>query len=208
MKRILMIVTVLTFCTSLNAQNLVKEQVFCAKFPWKYELRIGYGGYPLMDSMQFLNPYSYCECEAPMFPELGNMYSPKIKNEYMTGILSAEFSIHFKRWFSLAFNLGVNGMWRTMSDPLDGGDTFAKRGASFNLIPTARFQYVNSKYVRMYTGFGLGLYVGCFDGEVLVTPAAQFTPLGISVGRKFFFFAESCIGTASMGGNFGVGCRF
>ena len=169
MKRILMIVTVLTFCASLSAQNLVKEQVFRAKFPWKYELRIGYGGYPLMDSEQFLNPYSYCECEAPMFPELGNMYSPKIKNEYMTGILSAEFSIHFKRWFSLAFNLGVNGMWRTMSDPLDGGDTFAKRGASFNLIPTARFQYVNSKYVRMYTGIGLGLYVGCFDGEVLVT---------------------------------------
>lgn len=208
MKRILMMIAALAFCASLNAQNYCKEQKFRSKFPWKYEFRIGYGGFPLLDSEQFLNYYT-CDCElAPMFPDLGNMYSPKIKNEFVTGVLSAEFSIHYKRWFSLAFNLGVNGMWRTMTDPLDGGSTFVKRGASFNFMPTARFQYVNSRYVRMYTGIGVGVYVGFFDGKVAVTPAAQFTPLGISVGRKCFFFAESCVGTASMGGNAGIGWRF
>lgn len=209
MKKILLFLFALTLGVSMNAQGLSGEQKFKNRYPWKYEFRVGYGGYPLMDSEMFLNPYyGGCDCDIQMFPDLGNMYSPKIKSEYMTGILSAEFSIHYKRWFSLAFNLGVNGMWRTLSDPLNGDKNIVKGGATFNLIPMARFQYVNSKYVRLYSGVGLGLYVGFFDGEVFVSPAAQLTPIGISIGRKAFFFAETCVGTASMGGNMGVGFRF
>ena len=210
MKKTLMIFLTLAFALSLNAQDRSRAERFREKYPWKYEFRIGYGGYPLMDTEAHLNSYGCNACYelAQRYPDLGNMYSPKIKNEYVTGVFSAEFSVHIKHWLTLAMNMGVNGMWRTMSDPLAAGQTYVKRGASFNLIPTVRFQYVNSKVVRLYSGVGLGLYVGFFDGEVLATPAAQLTPIGISLGRKVFFFAETSVSTASMGGNMGIGFRF
>ncbi len=210
MKRLLITFLVLIASViSVFAQNISeKELKFRSDFPWKYEVRVGYGGSPSLDISNYL---SYCGpgCRVdPRMPEytVDDLYRPRTTSEYVTGVFSAEFSIHYKRWFSLAFNLAANGIWSNVEDPVSG--KIVEKGASFQLTPIARFYYLNKPVVRLYSGVGFGLYTGYYDGDYEFYPSFKLTPIGITLGRKVFFFAETSVGTASMGGNFGVGYRF
>ncbi len=209
MKRILFLLVFLCTATALFAQSdmLTKEERFRQRFPYRYELRIGYGGSPEYDLDNFMYSGCYRNDLPENFASLANLYRVQTGAEYVTGVFSADFSIHFRRWFTLAFNMGVNGMWGSDYDPITEVYS-ARRGVSFNIMPVARFNWFTFSAVRMYSAAGLGLYTGFYNGKTEVTPAAMFVPAGITVGKKFFFFAESCVSTASMGGNVGVGYRF
>ena len=205
MKRILFSLILLSLAATLSAQT--KEQSFKERFPYRYELRLGYGGTPGYDADNFL----YQGCCSNVYPDnfasLDDLYQVQTGSEYVTGVFSADFSIHYKRWFTLSFYLGVNGMWGSEYNPVT--DLYsARRGVSFNVMPVARFNWFTFPVVRMYSGAGLGLYAGFYDGNAVVTPAAMMIPAGISLGKKFFFYAETCLSTASLGGNVGVGYRF
>ena len=187
-------------------ESSVKEERFRERFPFRYEVRLGYGGTPLYDEDNFM--YSGCcpDIYRP-FPSLDNLYSVQGADAYMTGVISGEFSIHYRRWFTLAFNLGINGMWGRNYDSLN--DVYLRKsGLSFNIMPVARFHWFTRPVVRMYTSVGLGLYAGWYDGRSEVTAAGMLVPVGISIGKKVFFFAESIYSTASFGGNLGLGYRF
>lgn len=187
-----------------------KEKIFRERFPYRYELRLGYGASPEYDTDNFMRTnyfYKYDDATGPYRPSLDNLYKVQEGAGYVSGVFTAEFSIHYRRWFTLAFNLGVNGMWGSEYDPLTEIYT-RKSGASFNFMPVARFNWFTFSKIRMYSAVGAGIYAGFYDDEAVVTPAGMLVPVGITLGKKFFFFAETVISTATMGGNMGVGYRF
>ena len=217
MKRIIsMFVFIIASCSVMSARKVgPKEVEFREYFPYKYEVRAGWGGYPSYDANCFSEGMFWRMAKAYRepaghgdAPELNHMYGTTSGAEYMTGFMSAEFSFNFRHWFSLAIEAGFNGMWGNTYDKYDGQRIGTARGVSFAIMPHARIYWVNRKYVRFYTGFGLGVALGKYDGYFEVYPSAQFSPVGLTAGKKVFFFAEGSVGTAYMGGKFGVGYRF
>ena len=212
MKRFLVLICLLCVAGSLSAEGRMnrKEKIFRERFPYRYELRLGYGASPGYDTDNFMRTnyfYKYDYSTGPYRPSLDNLYKVQEGAGYVSGVFTAEFSIHYRRWFTLAFNLGINGMWGDEYDPLTEIYT-KKSGASFNFMPVARFNWFTFSKIRMYSAVGAGIYAGFYDDEAVVTPAGMLVPVGITLGKKFFFFAETVISTATMGGNMGVGYRF
>ena len=211
MKRLLLLICLLCSAASLSAQGTgPKEKNFSKRFPYRYELRLGYGATPMYDTDNFMRTgyfYKYDYVTGPYEPSLDNLYRVQEGSRYVSGVFTGEFSIHYRRWFTLAFSLGVNGMWGNEYDPLTEIYT-RKSGVSFNLMPVARFNWFTFSKIRMYSAVGAGLYAGFYDDDAVVTPAGMLVPVGITLGKKFFFFAETVISTATMGGNMGIGYRF
>ena len=212
MKRFLVLICLLCVAGSLSAEGRLnrKEKSFRERFPYRYELRLGYGATPMYDTDNFMRTayfYKYDYATGPYRPSLDNLYKVQEGAGYVSGVFTAEFSIHYRRWFTLAFNLGVNGMWGNEYDPMTEIYT-RKSGVSFNFMPVARFNWFTFSKIRMYSAVGAWLYAGFYDDEAVVTPAGMLVPVGITLGKKFFFFAETVISTATMGGNMGVGYRF
>ena len=201
-KIIMLLSLVCVFSADLMGAQ-TKEDRFRKKFPYKYEFRIGWAGYPSLDADNHIHLNDRI---IPSF--LDGLYSPKRGPEYMTGIIYGEFSIHFKRWFTLSVIAGVNGMWGRMYYPVDDEWSPNRRGAVVTLLPVARFNWVNARAVRLYSSAGLGISGGGFGGSNDCYAALQVTPIGITLGRKFFVFGECSFGTAWLGGNIGLGYRF
>lgn len=191
-----------------------KRKQFWADWPYRYECRIGWGGYPMMVSDTFFSSeYLYYDYE-PSYPYYGNeatlddMYGERRGNEYLAGVFQGEFAFHLKSWFSLALDVNFTGMYGDTIDPYDGQRIDRAHGISISLMPQARFYWSNRPYVRAYSSVGLGIHYGTFRDYSEFTPSFQFVPVGITAGRKVFFFAEYSFGTAYLGGVMGIGYRF
>ena len=84
-------------------------------------------------------------------------------------------------------------------------------------VPTVRFSYLNRRNVRLYSSVGIG-YGLCLertkDSNGALTQSyksafvpVQFTPIGVSVGRRLYGFAELTVGSmANLSA--GIGFRF
>lgn len=214
MTRCILSVFVALLATQAAAQDWreLRKQEFLDNFPYKYEVRLGWSGYPILEALNFPNGGGLMKYDMVppymQYSSLDNMYGTYQGPEYMTGLISGEFSIHFKRWFTLAIEAGFNGMWGRVYDKYDGSLARHTSGVSFTVIPHARFYWSNTKNVRFYSGFGLGLGLGQYDKYFEIYPAIQFSPIGFTVGRKIFAFGETSLGSAYFGGKFGVGYRF
>ena len=89
------------------------------------------------------------------------------------------------------------------------------------ITPMAAFKihWLNRKLVRMYSSFGMGVSV-CIskEGDInhpapavvsySLSPAFQLNPVGITVGKRIYGFAEAGIGNVFCGGRAGIGFRF
>lgn len=189
-----------------------RDARFKENFPFKYEVSLGWSGYPILDDYMWGGGWGCQACQdmaaLHQTNNLSHLYRTVNAGEYMTGMISGEFNIHFKRWFTLSLEAGINGLWGSRHNRLDGEVVQKMNGAVVSIIPQAQFNWFNRKNVRLYSGIGAGISAGAYDDEVQAYVAAQLTPVGITVGRKIFFFAEQSIGTAYMGGKAGVGYRF
>ena len=218
MKRSILTVIALTLgligAYSANAQTKreVREARFKENFPFRYEVSLGWGGYPILDDYLWGSGWGCQACKemAAMHNSghLSHLYRTVNGGEYMTGLISAEFNIHYSRRFTLSLEAGVNGIWGKSYNRLDGSLADKMHGAIVTLLPQAQFNWLNKKNIRLYSSFGLGATVGGYDNEFDAYVAAQLTPFGITAGHKVFFFAEQSIGTAYFGGKFGIGYRF
>lgn len=179
------------------------------KIPFRYETRLGWGGYPMNDVSMLVNTCSGCcyvyydDIISPS--TLYSSYSGKV---YMTGVISAEFSYYFKRWFSLAVSLNYNGVFGSTFSGMDDSVLSRDNGAVVTLYPQARFSYLTREYVRLYSAVGLGVGYATFRSRSELYPCFHLTPIGISVGRKVFGFCELGTGMLFMGVMGGIGVRF
>ena len=189
-----------------------RDARFKENFPFKYEVSLGWSGYPILDDYMWGGGWGCQACQdmaaLHQTNNLAHLYRTVNAGEYMTGLISGEFSVHFKRWFTLSVEAGVNGIWGSWINKLNGEVVKKRHGAVVSLIPDAQFNWLNRKNIRLYSSVGAGLSVGAYDGDVKAYPTGQLTPIGITAGRKIFFFAEQSIGSAYMGGKAGVGYRF
>lgn len=204
---VIMTTAILAAVSMQASDRQAKEAGFRQKFPYKYEFRIGWAGYPIVDGLEYGNGIGCCDI-GPMYNDPGHWYENYSGPDYMTGIISGEFSIHFKRWFTLAVELGVNGLWGYDMDPETEQRVARRSGAVVHIIPTARFYYVNTRGFRLYSSVGLGLAAGRFRGYATLYPAFQIAPIGFTAGKRVFFFAETALGSSRIGGKMGIGFRF
>lgn len=172
--------------------------------PFKYEMRFGYGGFPLYDN----DNYDYHADLDFSDKLLSDCYGDYVSGLDFTGIFSAEFNFIFTKWFTLSLGAGADLMFVRYSDPVSRTRTWTRSGISVNVMPQARFAYVSKEYVKMYSAVGLGLYGGRLGDRSHLSVGWQVVPIGIMFGRKVFGFVEIGIGTMYAGGLAGVGFRF
>ena len=124
-----------------------------------------------------------------------------------------------RKWLAFGLNVGYVGWWQSQFS----NTTNALHSTTFEhhimFVPTVRFSYLNRRYVRLYSSLGIG-YGACLvrtrDSNGVPTKhnnynesfvPVQLTPIGVSVGRKLFGFAELTVGSmANLSA--GIGYRF
>lgn len=194
----------------VNRSRKMNKEKMWAEFP-KLEVRVGYSGFPIVDVLIYgLDGLDILDPSAPGgYGSLEHMYSPAEGATYLTGNFNAEFSWHIKPWFTLAGGLYFNGVYGSTVDPSDGSLISRDRGVTLSFIPTARFYWANFKNCRLYSSCGLGFSTSFgFKDVSFFGPAIQFTPIGVTAGRRVFFFGEYSYGSVYFGGQIGVGYRF
>ena len=130
MKRTILMIVVLALeligVYSASAQNpkADRNDKFKENFPFRYEVSLGWGGYPILDDYMWGSGWGCQACKemAAMHNSgyLSHLYRTVNGGEYMTGLISAEFNIHYSRWFTLSLEAGVNGIWGKRYNKLDG----------------------------------------------------------------------------------------
>lgn len=182
-----------------------REKQTWAGQKYKYEIRVGWGmpsdtPYPAYESNPSYSHGGY----------LSSIYSPMMGGLYSTGGFSAELGLNFRKWFTLAFQTSFCGFWNDVYDNNKADVLYRDRGVVFNIAPQARFNWVKRPIFRMYSSVGIGLTVVSYGHSNSIEPSFQFVPLGMSVGKDVFFFAELGGGTGTnfMGYHLGLGYRF
>lgn len=172
-------------------------------FTPQHELRLTAGAYPLLPSMS-----DWEGCAAGIFHDRTHR-GPV----YTSGTWSLSYDYRFKKWFDLGLTLSYYGEYSRSYSNRNSSPVGRNRAHAVTVMPMARFTWLNRRWVRMYSSLGLGATFGYgrFDTEGSrpenAMIAFQVTPVGISVGRSFFGFAE--IGLGAQGAlMMGVGYRF
>ena len=201
MKRFVVILSLLLTCASVfDAQAGNKRE----ELPFRHEIRLGWCGYPSIDAMNFtgygnLGHYEYTPVQDIFMSDFGKTY--------MTGNIVAEIDFHIRKWFTFAVSAAVNPIWKPATEVSQ-----REAGYVLTLMPHARFYWVNREMVRMYSSLGVGVTAGQMKGTYDTISesylSAQLVPIGITVGRKSFGFAEVGYGSVYIGGMIGVGYRF
>ena len=201
MKRTILMIALLSCVLVAGAQNLSGQEL-----PHRYELRLGWSGYPVGDDNPFVGVnnhgfYSYDTSISDIFSEYDG-------TTYMTGNIVGEFNVHFKKWFTLSVGFAANGIWKDVYSSQTDIKLRRENGWTATVLPQARFNWIKKEVVKVYSSVGAGVRAGSFDERADILIAGQLVPIGINVGKKVFGFAELGIGTVYIGGMFGIGYRF
>ena len=204
MKKLLLLIFLLAALpTALAAQEEMPARRQ-EPFVRQHELRLTAGAYPFM-------PYRLLErfgCDDS--PALGRTHRGPVRTG---GVWTLAYDYRFRKWFDLGLTVGYYGEYSSSYRNLDSSLAGRNRAHAVTVMPVARFTWLNRKWVRMYSSLGLGATFGFghldYDSYYFeeTTLALQFTPVGISVGRSLFGFAE--IGFGAQGAlMMGVGYKF
>ncbi len=172
-------------------------------FVRQHELRLTAGAYPVLPFWIDLG----CEDYRPVFDRThrGPVYT--------AGAWSLSYDYRFRKWFDLGLTLGYYGEYSRSYSNMNASPVGRNRAHAITVMPAVRFTWLNRRWVRMYSSLGLGatFVFGHRDHNTDSFRerhvAFQFTPVGISVGRSLFGFAE--IGAGAQGClMMGVGYKF
>lgn len=187
----LLLVLLVAFPAALSAQEEAAAARKREPFVRQHELRLTAGAYPLM-------PYRLLErfgCDDR--PALYRTHRGPVRTG---GVWTLSYDYRFKKWFDLGLALSYYGEYSNSYSNFDSSLASRNRAHAITVMPVARFTWLNRKWVRMYSSFGLGATFGFghldYDSYYFeeTTFALQFTPVGISVGRSLFGFAEIGVG--------------
>lgn len=122
-----------------------------------------------------------------------------------------------RKWIAFGLYVGYTGWWQSQFSTTTNKLHSTNYEHHIMFVPTVRFSYLNRRNVRLYSSLGIG-YGLCLertkDSNGALTysdkrPFApvQFTPIGVSVGRRLFGFAEVTVGSmANL--SVGIGYKF
>lgn len=200
---LLLIVPFLSFEIAADAEG--REKQTWSSQLYKYEIRIGWGMPSDAPSAAYYDNPIYSSDGT-----LSSIYSPTRGALYSTGGFSAEFGLNLRKWFTLAIQTSLCGLWSDVYDYTHTDVLYKDRGVIFNLAPQARFNWVKRPIFRMYSSIGIGFTVVSYSKRNTIEKSLQFVPIGIAVGKDVFFFAEAGGGVGSnfLGYHLGMGYRF
>ena len=196
------VLTIMLFCAvAAFAGERGKDDM-----PFRYEVRLGWAGYPTADDNDFVgvNNHGFYTYDT----SISDIFSDYDGPTYMTGNIVGEMNFHFRKWFTLSVGVAANGIWKDVYSSQTDEKLRREKGFTATVMPQARFNWVRKDIVKLYSSVGVGVRAGKFDGRDDALLAAQLVPIGINVGGRVFGFAELGIGTVYIGGMFGIGYRF
>lgn len=150
--------------------------------------------------------------------EFGNRYKPTADNSttYLSDFewytLNADYGYWVRKWLyvgvAATYSGGFCGEYHKFSDQRMSSRSMHIIG----ILPQLRFAWLNRNIVQLYSSVALGALfsIGAIDNKARVGVARvglDFKFVGISVGRRWFGFAELGYGHRGII-NAGFGCRF
>ena len=195
----------IVFLASSLVTAIGRERQTWNEQPYKYEVRLAYGG-PSVAS-DYIPDMMYSGVSSGF---LATLYSANDGPLYATGAITAEFGMTLRKWLTLSLTASATGLWMERYDSYSMDLIGRKNGLTFNLMPQIRLNWVSRPSFKMYSSLGLGMAVCAFAGQTVVSDAFMIVPLGMSIGRRFFFFWETGTGNYNSftGMNAGFGYRF
>ena len=179
-------------------------------FVKQHELRLTAGAYPVLLFINWVGCDGGRDYFYDMYYKCNRTYRGA---EYTSGAWSLSYDYRFKKWFDLGVVFSYYGIYSKSYDVESEAIVGRNRAHYLTVMPMVRFTWLNREWVRMYSSLGFGATFGFgqrdynngpFDNSIF---ALQLTPIGISVGRSFFGFAE--IGVGAQGAlMMGVGYKF
>lgn len=184
----------------------------------RHQLNVGVGFMPLSEAT-FDNFSSRKEFDRGYW--IQTYYSG---GRYMTGVWSAEYLYRVNRMVQVGGVVSYSGWYGNEYSVFSRKRVRSNSVSEYTIMPSVRFNWLNSKVVNIYSGIAVGLMMVSdvdryHDGRVFssgsvsrnefrVTFAGQFTAFGIKVGRGVYGFGELCsIGSLGLA-RAGVGVRF
>ncbi len=132
------------------------------------------------------------------------------------GALSVEYKYNIKKWLSLGASVTYERFESKRFDRITAMVNKRTTIDAITVLPMVKFQYLTSPLVTLYSqiGLGVGLNTSTIKEDAHRTLqytelsfAAQFTAIGVTVGKSLFGFAE--IGYGSQGVfKMGIGYKF
>ena len=168
---------------------------------------------PFLEVKERLSTYEYTLLKVTTLSPnsvRAQMYSANDGPLYATGAITAEFGMTLRKWLTLSLTASATGLWMERYDSYSMDLIGRRNGLTFNLMPQIRLNWVSRPSFKMYSSLGLGMAVCAFAGQTVVSDAFMIVPLGMSIGRRFFFFWETGTGNYNSftGMNAGFGYRF
>lgn len=180
--------------------------------PYKYSVRL-YGAYsPLFQTTCYEDENPKYIAPSHMFNSgkepLEYIYSDWSDDIRKTPVIGGDFSWTPKYWLTLKGNLGFTYLSHDNYSSLTGDVVAQCKSAVLTIMPEVQLNYVNSEWVRMYFGIGVGCsaYVGFGSKPLRID--AQCDMLGMEIGKKVFGFFEFGFGSLYTGAKLGAGYRF
>ncbi len=171
-----------------------------------HELRFGVGAYGVGYTIL---GYTGCYCSPYRFIDSGfslkNFELSKIYSgdEYYTGVYSLDYAYRFNRTISFGVSFSYACVTTRYHNLYDDSRAGGFDQHYMSVMPMLRTYWLNSKYVCLYSALALGVTVersvekigsrSYVSVDTLF--AGQFTPLGITVGKRLYGFAELGVGT-------------
>ncbi|MBP5664552.1 MAG: hypothetical protein J6X16_09840 [Bacteroidales bacterium] len=217
MKKLFLILIIASLGWSLSAQDTLS---------WKQTLQrhdIYFGiGDPLIAGLSNDRFPLFSKCghgtfskcsydEGPLYAT--DWFSP---DTYSSGVIATPtISIGYKyrlaKWFWLGATASYTGFFETIYDRVSNIKYSTLNSHLLTVMPEVRFSWLNTKYVTLYSGIGLGvsflfdeIYYAENNGHIKagystdyvgLSPTGQVTFVGIHVGRKWYGFTEIGIGS-------------
>ncbi|MDE6569927.1 MAG: hypothetical protein K2K43_04825 [Alistipes sp.] len=205
MKKLSLLLFLLTALPTVLAAQEAIPACNRAQFVPQHELRLTAGAYPLLP---YINTWHGCDADHPA--GFSRTHRGPV---YTSGVWSLAYDYRFRKWFDLGLAFSYYGEYSTSYNNSDFSFAARNRSHAITVMPVARFTWLNRRWVRMYSSLGLGatFAFGELDHNTdyfrETSAALQFTPIGISVGRSLFGFAE--IGLGAQGTlMLGIGYQF
>jgi hypothetical protein len=218
----LMVITVIviTSFTMAFGQHNFRFAQKNNKFNVEADFRVSQGLLPLTYDFFDNLGHDCIDMPTPYLPESYRNAQSYTGNKYSTGAINISQSVKVAKWLELGAVLTYAGTFQNIYNTIDNSVVDREMANSFFFTPTMRFAWFNREWVRMYSSVGLGFGVmfqnfaegrhatGANETNIEWGPSIQLTGFGISLGRKFFWFAEvQSIGTLGLF-TMGAGYRF
>lgn len=180
-----------------------------AQYP-RYEIKASVSGFPLIELGYLWKGESVHTATNSMSGYFGQYAGPK----RCTGNIGVGFDVLFTRKFALSMEIYGNMFWQDIYDnKINNQKKATDYGARVQVLLRPKLTYLSREIWSLYGSLGLGCSYGTYwvkdyQRKNKFWPALQISPIGVTVGKKVYGFAEFSLGTIGVGGTAGIGYRF